>query len=63
MPLTLQTFPTTDAAGAALAGDAASRYLGGGTLIVRSANEGDVSFSTYVRAIEPALSSAAAATS
>lgn len=57
MPLTLQTFPTTDAAGAALAADAASRYLGGGTLVVRSANEGDVSFSSYVRAIEPALSS------
>ena len=57
MPLTLQTFPTTDAAGAALAADGASRYLGGGTLVVRSANEGDISFSTYVRAIEPALSS------
>lgn len=57
MALTLQAFPTTDAAGAALAADAASRYLGGGTLVVRSANEGDISFSTYVKAIEPALSS------
>lgn len=55
MPLTLQTFPTTDAAGAALAADAASRYLGGGTLVVRSANEGDVSFSTYIRTTDPAL--------
>ena len=55
MPLTLQTFPTTDAAGAALVADAASRYLGGGTLAVRDANEGDVSFSTYIRAIDPAL--------
>lgn len=56
MALTLQTFPTTDAAGAALAADGASRYLGGGTLVVRSANEGDVSFSSYVRASDPALS-------
>ena len=56
MSLTLQTFPTTDAAGAALAADGASRYLGGGTLVVRSTNEGDISFSRYVRAIDPALS-------
>jgi CO/xanthine dehydrogenase FAD-binding subunit len=55
MPLSLQTFPTADAAGAALAADAASRYLGGGTLVVRNANEGDLSFSTYVRATDPAL--------
>jgi CO/xanthine dehydrogenase FAD-binding subunit len=55
MPLTLQTFPTTDAAGAALAADGATRYLGGGTLVVRDANEGDISFSTYVRTIDPAL--------
>ena len=55
MPLTLQTFPTTDAAGAALAANGASRYLGGGTLVVRDANEGDISFSTYIRAIDPAL--------
>jgi len=55
MSLTLQTFPTTDAASAALAADAASRYLGGGTLVVRSANEGDVSFATFIRAIDPAL--------
>ena len=56
MALTLQIFPTTDAAGAALAADGASRYLGGGTLVVRSANEGDVSFSRYIRAADPALS-------
>lgn len=55
MPLSLQTFPTVDAAGAALAADGASRYLGGGTLAVRDANDGDISFSTYVRAIDPAL--------
>ena len=56
MALTLQTFPTSDAAAAALAADGAARYLGGGTLVVRDANEGDVSFSTYVRATDPALS-------
>lgn len=55
MPLTLQSFPTTDSAGAALAADATSRYLGGGTLVVRNANEGDISFSTYIRAMDPAL--------
>lgn len=55
MTLMLQTFPTTDAASAALAADGASRYLGGGTLVVRSANEGDISFSTYIRVADPAL--------
>jgi CO/xanthine dehydrogenase FAD-binding subunit len=57
MALTLQTFPTADAAGAALAADGASRYLGGGTLVVRASNEGDISFSGYIRATDPALSS------
>src|SRR5690242_5126301 len=56
MALTLQTFPTSDAATAALAADGAARYLGGGTLVVRDANEGDVSFSSYVRTTDPALS-------
>jgi CO/xanthine dehydrogenase FAD-binding subunit len=56
MPLTLQTCATADAAGTALAADAAARYLGGGTLIVRHANEGDVSFSRYVRSTDPSLS-------
>ena len=55
MALTLQTFPTSDAAAAALAADGAARYLGGGTLVVRDANEGDVSFSSYIRATDPAL--------
>jgi CO/xanthine dehydrogenase FAD-binding subunit len=56
MTLTLQTFPTSDAAAAALAAYGAARYLGGGTLVVRDANEGDVSFSSYIRATDPALS-------
>ncbi|UVC11629.1 FAD binding domain-containing protein [Rhizobium sp. TH2] len=56
MALTLQTFPTSDAAAAALAADGAARYLGGGTLVVRDANEGDVTFSSYIRTTDPALS-------
>ena len=55
MGLGLETFPTLAAAGEALAANAAARYLGGGTLVVRSANEGDVGFETYVTASERAL--------
>jgi CO/xanthine dehydrogenase FAD-binding subunit len=55
MALTLKTFSTVTAASAALKGTGA-RYLGGGTLLVRDANEGDLSFSTFVRATDPLLS-------
>jgi CO/xanthine dehydrogenase FAD-binding subunit len=54
MPLALQTFSTVADANAALKA-AGTRYLGGGTLVVRAANEGDLSFSTLVRATDPAL--------
>jgi CO/xanthine dehydrogenase FAD-binding subunit len=54
MPLALQTFSTVADANAALKA-AGSRYLGGGTLVVRTANEGDLSFSTFVRATDPSL--------
>jgi len=54
MPLTLRSFATVRDAGAALQ-DAEARYLGGGTLVIRQVNEGDVSFSTLVRATAPAL--------
>lgn len=54
MPLALKTCPTLVEAGAALK-DAGARYIGGGTLTVRASNEGDVSFSTYVRSSDPAL--------
>ncbi|MDI7861633.1 FAD binding domain-containing protein [Rhizobiaceae bacterium n13] len=57
MGLSLQTFPSTEQAKAALEANRASRYLGGGTLLVRSANEGEVSFSTFVRSTDPALTS------
>jgi CO/xanthine dehydrogenase FAD-binding subunit len=55
MPLALKTYPTLAEAGSALK-DAGARYLGGGTLVVRAANEGDVSLSTFVRSTDPALS-------
>ena len=55
MPLALKTYPKLAEAGAALK-DAGARYVGGGTLVVRATNEGDVSLSTYVRSTDPALS-------
>lgn len=58
MALALQTFPTVKDANAALQA-AGTRYLGGGTLVVRAANEGDVSVSGLVRATEPSLSAIA----
>ncbi len=51
----LQTFATVAEAQSALARPG-TRYMGGGTLVVRAANEGDLSFSTIVRATDPALS-------
>jgi CO/xanthine dehydrogenase FAD-binding subunit len=54
MPLALQTFSTIADANAALKA-AGTRYLGGGTLVVRAANEGDLSLSTFVRATDPSL--------
>jgi CO/xanthine dehydrogenase FAD-binding subunit len=56
MPLALKTFANVKDAGAALQA-AGARYLGGGTLVVRAANEGDVSLSTFVRSTDPMLSS------
>ncbi|RUT99198.1 xanthine dehydrogenase family protein subunit M, partial [Mesorhizobium sp. USDA-HM6] len=44
MSLALQTFSTVKDASVALQA-AGTRYLGGGTLVVRAANEGDISFS------------------
>lgn len=55
MPLALKTYPTLAEAGAAMK-DAGARYLGGGTLVVRAANEGDISLSTFVRSTDPTLS-------
>lgn len=60
MVLALQTFATVKDATAALKARG-TRYLGGGTLVVRAANEGDVSVSGLVRSTDPALSSIAVA--
>ncbi|MET2825946.1 FAD binding domain-containing protein [Mesorhizobium shangrilense] len=55
MALALQTFATVKDANAALR-STGTRYLGGGTLVVRAANEGDVSVSGLIRSTDPALS-------
>ena len=55
MTLALQTFSTVKDANAALQASG-TRYLGGGTLVLRAANEGDVSVSSLVRVTEPSLS-------
>lgn len=55
MPLALKTYPTLAEAGSALT-DAGARYIGGGTLVVRAANEGDTALATFVRSTDPALS-------
>ncbi|MER8438524.1 FAD binding domain-containing protein [Mesorhizobium sp. M1312] len=54
MALALQTFSTVTDANAALKA-AGTRYLGGGTLVVRAANEGDVSVSGLIRSTAAAL--------
>jgi CO/xanthine dehydrogenase FAD-binding subunit len=54
MPLAVQTFTSVAEASAALK-QAGTRYLGGGTLAVRAANEGDLGFGTYVRSTDAAL--------
>ena len=48
MPVTVKTFATPTEAAAALS-DRSARYIGGGTLVMRALNEGDVSISTIVR--------------
>ncbi|MCK1741560.1 FAD binding domain-containing protein [Bradyrhizobium sp. 139] len=55
MTLTVKTFSSLDEAAAALSSDRRARYLGGGTLVMRALNEGDVSISTVVRANDQAL--------
>lgn len=54
MPLSLRSFGTVEEASAALKAPNA-RYLGGGTLVVRAANEGDLTFDTFVRATDARL--------
>jgi CO/xanthine dehydrogenase FAD-binding subunit len=56
MPVTVKTFSTAAEAASALSSDRAAHYLGGGTLVMRALNEGDVSISTVVRATDRTLS-------
>jgi CO/xanthine dehydrogenase FAD-binding subunit len=49
MPVTVKTFTTPTEAAAALSSDRSARYIGGGTLLMRALNEGDVSIGTIVR--------------
>src|SRR5215470_13407979 len=55
MPIAMKTFATSGEAAAALSSDRGARYLGGGTLVMRALNEGDISISTIVRANDQAL--------
>src|SRR6202048_248275 len=55
MPVTVKTFATLGEAAAALSSERDARYLGGGTLVMRALNEGDLSVSTVVRATDRAL--------
>ena len=55
MPVTVKTFATSGEAAATLSSERDARYLGGGTLVMRALNEGDVSISTIVRATDRAL--------
>jgi len=59
MPVTVKTFPSIHDAAAVLSSDRNARYLGGGTLVMRALNEGDISISTVVRASDQAMSFAA----
>lgn len=55
MAVTVKTFASTSEAAGALSADRGARYLGGGTLVMRALNEGDVSVSTVIRASDQAL--------
>ena len=55
MPITVKTFATLGEAASAMQSDRGARFLGGGTLVMRAINEGDVSISTVVRATDRAF--------
>ena len=55
MAVTVKTFASASEAAGALSSDRTARYLGGGTLVMRALNEGDVSISTVIRAQDQAL--------
>lgn len=49
MPVSVKTCATPAEAAAALSADRGSRYIAGGTLVMRALNEGDVELATLVR--------------
>ncbi len=55
MSLTLATFEGVHKAALALCTARGAHYIGGGTLLVRRANEGDLSIETFVRVTDPGL--------
>src|SRR4051794_9125416 len=55
MPVTVKTFATIPEAAGALASERDARYIGGGTLVMRALNEGELSFSTVVRVQDRSL--------
>jgi CO/xanthine dehydrogenase FAD-binding subunit len=55
MPVTVKTFATSSEAASALSSEREARYLGGGTLVMRALNEGDLTIATVVRATDRAL--------
>lgn len=56
MPITVRTFEKLGDATSALASDRGARFLGGGTLVMRAINEGDVSITTIVRSTDAVAS-------
>jgi xanthine dehydrogenase small subunit len=55
MPISVKTFPSIAEAASTLAGDRGARYLGGGTLVMRDVNEGDLSHTLIVRSLDRTL--------
>ena len=61
MPVSVTTFATAGEAATALAAGRGAAYMGGGTLLMRRLNEGDVGLSALVLAKDPALAQIRAA--
>jgi CO/xanthine dehydrogenase FAD-binding subunit len=55
MPITVKTCASLGEAASALAASRSARYLGGGTIVMRAVNEGDLSIDTIVRADDRSL--------
>ena len=55
MSISVKTFPRLADAAGALSQERGARFLGGGTLVMRSVNEADPSIETIVRSTDPAL--------